>query len=185
MTNHVFASLNAAENYVRWRLNVSGSHELKILSEMPFLTKYLRFSSASLYLDPRVHRFYPKEASASMLCNGLAGELNAMAIFLGCRLSDGLSSFTNARGTAFFIGKTKNQQPVTDNVLWGAAHFIYEAMDLYPDENGRADERCMRWGNKYAKGTWKPMAGDAGVDLYQTDPFKCQVSKKVVDHRQF
>ncbi|RLN96914.1 hypothetical protein BBJ28_00003374 [Nothophytophthora sp. Chile5] len=170
MVNHVFDSLERAESFIRVRLGVS---ELRTITDLPFLTDFMAFRSPKLYLNPAVNQFFPPSQPFPRVHGH--GELNAMAIYLGSRLSDGLSPYVNASGDAFFVGTTAQYQPVTSNVLWGAANFLYEAMDYYGDEDVTEQQRVAifrKWGQRYGRGTWEPNAGTGGIDVYQTDPFQ-------------
>ncbi|POM67231.1 Hypothetical protein PHPALM_16801 [Phytophthora palmivora] len=200
MVNHVFSSRVQATEYIRQRLGYSQTDEMKELTEMPFLRELMDFSSGVLYVDPRQNAFPPfneeficqfgfglgiDELNNMLNCRGIRGELNAMAIYLGSKLDNGLSKSVNASGDAFFIGTTAKGAPVTSNVLWGAANFIYEAMD-YCSADYTKEERerkFHKWSHKYRQGTWEPMAGSGGIDLYQTDPFQCPAHWQTIDHR--
>ncbi|OWZ24020.1 hypothetical protein PHMEG_0001001 [Phytophthora megakarya] len=177
------------------------------LTEMPFLTAFMRFSSAVLYVDPRCNAFQPfvdeelrRELGNKILqqfsfsstrnrydCFGAKGnsDMNAMAIYFGCTIDNGFTRFLNARGDAFFIGTTAKKQPVTSNILWGASNFLRDAMRYYPDiEQGIREENFRKWGRQYLCEKWQPVAGDKGVNLYQTNPFECAIGWSVVDHRR-
>ena len=39
-------------------------------------------------------------------------------------------------------------------------------MDLYPDGEGLLPTRITRWAQRYRQGTWKPMGGDAGINVF-------------------
>ncbi|KAG6958046.1 hypothetical protein JG688_00010708 [Phytophthora aleatoria] len=147
MINHVFNSQVQATRYIRQRLGYSQADEMKELTKMPFLRELMGFTSGVLYVDPRQNAFPPfteelnrrfglgfgvDELNDMLNCRGIGGELNAMAIYIGSELDNGISMSVNASGDAFFIGTTAKGKPVTSNVLWGAANFVYEAMDLLP-----------------------------------------------------
>ncbi|KAG6615238.1 Egl nine 1 [Phytophthora cinnamomi] len=201
MVNHVFSSRVQATRYIRQRLGYDQTDEMKELTEMPFLKELMGFSTGVLYVDPRQNAFPPfnedfnqqfgfgfelDELNDMLNCRGVAGELNAMAIYLGSNLDTGLSMSVNASGDAFFIGTTAKGKPVTSNVLWGAANFVYEGMDYYPPDDHTQQEReqiFRKWSLRYTRGTWQPMAGNGGFDLYQTDPFRCAALWPTVDHR--
>jgi hypothetical protein len=200
MVNHVFRSHVQATSYLRQSLGYRQSDEMKELTEMPFLREMMGFSSGVIFVNPRQNAFPPftneftrqfgmglgtAERNDMLNCRGIAGELNAMAIYLGSKIDDGLSMSVNASGDAFFIGTTSKGRPVTSNVLWGAANFVYAAMDYYPEDYTKQEreEKFRKWSRRYALGTWEPMAGSGGIDLYQTDPFRCAVHWPTVDHR--
>ncbi|KAG7400135.1 hypothetical protein PHYBOEH_006843 [Phytophthora boehmeriae] len=181
MVNHTFDSYAQAKNYAKERFGVSKDEVLKELTEMPFLTELMGFRSATLFVDPHYNSF-PPHIPKWLNCSG-NDKLNAMAIYLGCAVSHGLSLHLNASGDAFFIGTTSANQPVTSNVLWGAASLVSQAMAYYPDEyleKPRA-KAFRKWSHEYARGTWKPNAEDDSINLYQTDPFQCDWES--VDHR--
>ncbi|KAG7392291.1 hypothetical protein PHYPSEUDO_001395 [Phytophthora pseudosyringae] len=200
MINHVFSSRVQATRYIRQRLDYSQSEEMKELTEMPFLRERMGFSSGVLYVNPHQNAFPPftqefnrqfgfgfgtDELNDMLNCRGISGELNAMAIYIGSKLDNGLSMLVNASGDAFFVGTTAKGKPVTSNVLWGAANFVYEAMDYYPDDTcpkEHREEKFRKWSRRYAHRTWEPMAGNAGINLYQTDPFQCAAHWPTVDH---
>ncbi|KAL4170927.1 hypothetical protein KRP22_009030 [Phytophthora ramorum] len=173
---------------------------MKELPEIPFLRELMGFSSGVIFVDPSQNAFPPftkelvrqfgfgygvDELNDMLNCRGVAGELNAMAIYLGSKLDNGLSMSVNASGDAFFIGTTAKGEPVTSNVLWGAANFVYEGMDYYPEEYTKEEREAKfrKWSRRYALGKWEPMAGNGGVNLYQTDPFQCARNWPAVDHR--
>ncbi|EEY63924.1 uncharacterized protein PITG_02433 [Phytophthora infestans T30-4] len=178
MIHHVFNSQVQAIRYIRERLGYSQTDDMKELTEMPFLRELMGFSSGVLYVDPRQNVFPPftkefnrqfgfgfgaDEINNMLNCRGVRGELNAMAIYIGSKLENGLSMSANASGDAFFIGTTAKGEPVTSNVLWGAANFVYEAMDYYPDDNCPKEQRQQKfrkWSRRYALETWEPMAGE-------------------------
>ncbi|ETK74792.1 hypothetical protein L915_18473 [Phytophthora nicotianae] len=201
MLNHVFNSKVQGVRYIRQRLGYTRTEEMKELTEMPFLRELMHFSSGVLYVDPRQNVFPPfteefnrqfgfgfgiDKLNDMLNCRGVSGELNAMAIYICSKLDDGISTSVNASGDAFFIGTTARGEPVTSNVLWGAANFVYEAMDYYPDVNcpkEQREQKFHKWSRRYALETWEPMAGRAGINLYQTDPFQCAAHWPTVDHR--
>ncbi|GMF42468.1 unnamed protein product [Phytophthora fragariaefolia] len=217
MVQHLFDSLFEAKSYVQERLGYSRLDEMKELTEMPFLTKFMRFSSAWLYVNPRCNVFAPladklafqrvqpllqrlqqlhlidddseqEKEETKYYCYGPNGavELNAMVIFFGCSIPDGFSRFLNARGDSFFIGTTAQHQPVTSNILWGAANFLRDAMGCYSDSDMAEEKRndvFVKWGWQYSRGTWQPASGDDRINLYETNPFRCAVGWPVVDHR--
>ena len=102
-------------------------------------------------------------------------KLNASAVFFGCSAEDGMSPYRFIMGKAYVVGRhSATGQPLTGNVLWGILNFIYEAMDCFSDmeeEECKAmlDERAA----SYRARTWEPIAGLAGVDIYECDPHKC------------
>ncbi|KAE9035002.1 hypothetical protein PR003_g9927 [Phytophthora rubi] len=200
MVNRVFSSHSQAMGYIRQRLGYGQTDEMKELTEMPFLKELMGFSSGVLYVDPRQNAFPPfnenfiqqfgfgfglDELNDMLNCRGVAGELNAMAIYIGSKLDTGLSMSVNASGDAFFIGTTAKGEPVTSNALWGAANFVYEGMGYYPEDYTKEEreETFSKWSRKYARGKWQPTAGNGGFDLYQTDPFRCAALWPTVDHR--
>uniref|UniRef100_H3GMD3 Uncharacterized protein n=1 Tax=Phytophthora ramorum TaxID=164328 RepID=H3GMD3_PHYRM len=200
MANHVFGSRVQATRFIRQRLGYSQTEEMKELPEIPFLRELMGFSSGVIFVDPSQNAFPPftkelvrqfgfgygvDELNDMLNCRGVAGELNAMAIYLGSKLDNGLSMSVNASGDAFFIGTTAKGEPVTSNVLWGAANFVYEGMDYYPEEYTKEEREAKfrKWSRRYALGKWEPMAGNGGVNLYQTDPFQCARNWPAVDHR--
>ncbi|KAL7687994.1 hypothetical protein Plhal304r1_c020g0071181 [Plasmopara halstedii] len=185
MINHVFNSQTIALEYVRQQLGYRQTEKMEKLSQMPFLQDLLGFIESDLIVYPRLNSF-TRDLDNMYKCMRIRGELNGMAIYLGCALDNGLSMHLNARGDAFFIGTTSTGKPVTSNVLWGAASFIYKAMDYYSDEDYAPEQReelFRKWGQQYRMGTWEPMAGSVGLNLYQTDPFKCQTHWTTLDHR--
>ncbi|KAE8957572.1 hypothetical protein PR003_g32218 [Phytophthora rubi] len=210
MVKHLFDSLIEAKSYIQERLGYARLEEMKEFTEMPFLTEFMKFSSASLYVDPRCNAFPPlvgelirqrlqpllqaqifslyEEVNSRYYCYGPEGasDMNAMVIFFGCNIDDGLTRFLNARGDAFFIGATAEHQPVTSNILYGAAHFLRDAMTCYSDDEmteEKRNETFAMWSSQYSRGAWQPASGNGGVDLYDTNPFHRVVGWLIVDHR--
>lgn len=92
--------------------------------------------------------------------------LNSAGIYLGCDLQSGLSRFNNLCGPIFVCARRASDgKPLVSDALWGIQNFIYDAMDLYGDEEDPAP-RIMRWAQRYRQGTWQPMGGDGGINVF-------------------
>lgn len=98
MVNHVFASLEDAKSYIRKRLGYPDKYEMKDLTDMPFLTSVMGFTSASLFLNPRQNLFAPHVPCMPehfFSWSARAFELNAMTMFLACDLNSGTTKLVD------------------------------------------------------------------------------------------
>ncbi|GKZ01547.1 hypothetical protein MPSEU_001105300 [Mayamaea pseudoterrestris] len=98
--------------------------------------------------------------------------INSAAIYLGCELQSGLSRYTNLTGDIFVTGRRMSDgRCLNKDSLWGILNFIWDAMDLYGEEN--ADEIVMptlqMWARRYKEQTWVPSGGDGGINVYSID----------------
>jgi len=189
--NHIFPSKLSALDYIAKKFNTS-KQALKPLTQMGFLRGVMKFRSAELYINPNQHDI--SIGNPFMIADGgfpsgirKPGHencLNGLAIYLGCRLDNGISAFNNIKGTVFFIGKTKENMYVTSNILWGAANLICDAMDYFGDEDADTLQHTLfkEWGKSYVQKTWQPKGGSEHDGLvYETD-VTCDRSHKLIDH---
>ncbi|KAG6963351.1 hypothetical protein JG688_00008193 [Phytophthora aleatoria] len=117
-------------------------------------------------------------------CRGTSGELNALAIEIGSRLHDGLSMSLSASGDAFFIGIASRGKPVTSNRAGELQNFLNKSKDFYPVHvctKEQREEKFYSWIRSRHSERGCLWLGNAGINLYQTDPFQC--AWLVVDHR--
>lgn len=114
--------------------------------------------------------------------SGVGGSLNGAGIYLGCSLDSGLSRFNNLAGPIVVVGRrVRDGKPLTSDALWGILNFIWDAMDLYGEDDDPAPT-IMRWARRYREGRWQPMGGDGGVNVYCADVSQSKDPVETIDN---
>ena len=110
--------------------------------------------------------------------SGVPGfELNGAGIYLGCSVQSGISRFNNLCGEIYVCGRrVADGKPLVSDSLWGILNFIWDAMDLYGEEEDPMPT-IVSWAKKYQQGTWGPLGGTGGANVYATDVVHCNVWK--------
>jgi len=104
---------------------------------------------------------------------GSQAGLNGAGIYLGCGGQSELSSYNNMKGKIFVTGRrNRDGRPLVSDALWGILNFIWDAMDLYGDEEDPMSV-ITKWSREYHRETWTPRGGDAGINVYNTRVEDC------------
>jgi hypothetical protein len=108
------------------------------------------------------------------------GPLNGAGIYLTSSVDSGLSVNTNLSGRIFVTGRRQSDgKPLTSDVLFGILNFIWDAMDLYGDDEP-VFPYLKRWAKEYKQGTWEPGGGCGGVDVFNTDTQRLRPNQRTV-----
>jgi hypothetical protein len=108
------------------------------------------------------------------------GPLNGAGIYLTSSVDSGLSVNTNLSGRIFVTGRRQSDgKPLTSDVLFGILNFIWDAMDLY-GEDEPVFPYLKRWAKGYKQGTWEPGGGCGGVDVFNTDTQRLRPNQRMV-----
>lgn len=95
--------------------------------------------------------------------------LNGAGIHLGCDIQSGISRFNDLCREIYVFGRRiKDGRLIVSDSLWGALNFIWDAMDLYGEEEDPGPS-IMRRVRRYREGSWTPVGGDGGVDVFCVD----------------
>lgn len=99
---------------------------------------------------------------------------------VGCDLDSGLTKFNNLDGDIFVTGRNSAGIALTADRLWGILNFVWDAMDLYGDDDPLTE--LFQLTGQYREETWQPSGGDGGIAIFGMNADETGVGGKV-DHR--